>query len=272
VGQLNTRFFLAVTLLSLNPAFAAKQKSSSSRTSNTRNSDLDRMFNSWAVNKFAINGPGYLKAADSLSKDEYEALKVYFNPIATTPVKDMKAVQELAQDRVNVNGLFNKIESKSRLSAQDVVRWKNSLDKLHKRLLTALELRVGSAFNYSEFLREEQQRKLGSYQAAYIARNSLSKKVPRILDSNEVVQEELWTQTQRDPHTEMLIRMRQGVEILHAVFMDYDQQYFQRPEKQLGKSTSVVDTPDDASAHLRTDGAPFNKGPNPLLPPPGKED
>lgn len=268
---------LFVGALGLGENLAHAKKSSTKKTQ-TQSVDtkrgyyLDLMFNAWAVNKHAVNGPGYLKAADTLHKDEYEALKVYLKPIAINPVKELKSVQELAQQNSSVYGLFKKLEAKAPLNAQDVARWKESLNKVHKRLLAALEQRIGSDFTYSAFLRAEQERTLGNYQAAYVSRTALSKQVTRLEAGNKETQVELWSLVMGDPHTEMLIRMRQGVEILHATFLDFERQRFQIPEASAkeAKGNDTVDTSPDAEdrSHIRSGAPPFEKGPNPLLPPP----
>ncbi len=267
MGCAHKRLHLLVLLLAYLPNLETKSQPEASKHS----THLSLMFNAWAVNKNAVNGPGYLKAADTLKKDEYEALKEYFKPIATRPVTELKEVQSIAQDNANIHGLFNKLESNARLSAQDVVRWKESLNKLHQRLLAALERRIGDDFNYSEFLREERARTLGNYQAAYVSRTALSKQVSVISTGSEKTQVELWSQVLKDPHTEMLIRMRQGVEILHATFLDFESQRFNSPEdsiKRYPSKKTVLGTEDLLdSSHLRTDVPPFKEGPNPLLPP-----
>lgn len=279
MGLSFTKLLILPLFLGANAMNAAKSTSKQNKNVSAafskRGSNLTLMYNAWAINPNAINGKGYLKSADTLTKDEYEALKAYLKPIATDSTQDFKEVQNIAQEQANVYGFFNKLEANGSLKESDVTRWKENLGKLHKRLLDAIQFRVGEDKSYTDFLNEEHERSLGNYQVAYAARTSLSKLVSAIDDKNNDIQVELWSQVLKDPHTEMLIRMRQGVEILYGTFLDFERQRFHTPEsKILPPNTKNLTDNGDTNNHvspntyLRNNQAPFSEGPNPLLPPP----
>lgn len=232
---------------------------------------LSLMYNAWAINTGNINGPGYLKSADQLSKEEYEALKAYFLPVATQSAANLKEIQAIAQDNKNIYGLFNKIQDTHLKSSEDVKRWTSSLKKLHDKLLEILKSRVGENPTYNTFMIEESKRSLGNYQMAYQSRSTLDQNVTTIANDNTDRIGPLYDLVREDPHTEMLLRLRQGTEILYATFLNFEKQRFQIPEQKI-KNTDTKNTGDiQLGDFLKHQNGEFKGGPNPLLPPPSKE-
>ena len=191
---------------------------------------LKLMFNNWALNVNGVKGhEAYLSSAGDFNKKEKEALKSYMREVSTdASKKTMKEITLHAHDQIDKkDGIIAQLKAAGTLSTPaSVLHFRAELTKLREKLNTVLKDRNKDDPAFREFLSEEEKQELVKKADELSKDESEEEKARRSPVIEVTPSDKLWNSILHNPHTEVVLRMLEGTDVLLSSLETYSEQVF----------------------------------------------